>query len=221
MNKLQEYIERYKGLHDGSDAYYHYDDKKKEWDLKKADPHRQERKEMFSGVHFIRKFPPHIKKYIEQKNKKSVSILDYGSGLGQWTWRNYGEYPRGLLGAMGRNIQSIWLYDPAVEGYDQKPPVDYRFDLVTCADVMEHIPEEFVEQVVNEMAMYCKEDGRLIFAISGNPAYKQFEDGENVHCTVKPIEWWEEIIRATGREYVIIHADSKRDPIAKTVQRIE
>jgi SAM-dependent methyltransferase len=221
MSKLEEYIERYKGLHDGSDPYYQYDDQTKEWGLKEADPERHTRQEMFSGIQFIRKFPPHIQRYIEQKNKKAVSILDYGSGLGQWTWRSYGDMPRGVLGSMGKHIQSIWFYDPAVEGYDQKPPAEYRFDLVTCADVMEHIPEEFVEQVVNEMAMYCKDDGRLIFAISGNLSYKQFDDGENVHCTVKPIEWWEEIIRATGKEYVIIHADNRRVPIAKTVERVE
>lgn len=213
MGKLQEYIQKYKRLHDGTDPYYQYDSETKEWNLKPSDSERSKRHEMFSGAQFIRKFPPHLKDYIEQKQKKSISILDYGCGLAQWTWRNYGEYSRGVLGHMGDQIQSIWLYDPAVEPFSEKPPIDYRFDVVTCADVMEHVPEEHVDEVLADMAMYCKSDGRMILAISGNEAFKKFSDGENVHCTVKPIDWWEEKIAAHNREYVIIHADNRRQPI--------
>jgi SAM-dependent methyltransferase len=216
MSKLLEYIERYKKLHDGSDPYYQYDEDKDEWYLKPPSEDRNKRHEMFSGVQFIRKFPKHFKRFIGKKGS-SITLLDYGCGLGQWTWRGYGDYPRGFLGHFGESIQSIWLYDPAVKQFSKKPPTDYRFDVVSCADVMEHVPEEHVDEVIAEIAMYCKDDGCLMFAISGNIAYKQFSDGENVHCTVKPIEWWEEKIKSTGREYVIIHSDNSREVSQETV----
>lgn len=220
MSKLQEYIERYKQLHDGSAAYKQYDDRKKEWKEVPADKDRHKRIEMFSGAQFSKKFPKHLKQFVEEKGKSSFTILDYGCGLGQWTWRGFGDMPNGVLGSMGSKVQSIWLYDPAVEPFSQKPPIDYRFDVVTCADVMEHVPEEHVDEVLTEIAMYCKPEGRMIFAISGNPAYKQFEDGENVHCTVKPIEWWQQKIESYGKEYVLIHSDNKREVSPMTIRGI-
>jgi len=104
---------------------------------------------------------------------QSTTLLDYGCGKGN-QWIN--------------NILPVkpTLYDPAVPQYENKPKG--QFDGVISTDVMEHIPEEQISQVFREISTYAT---RFVFlCIATNPAIAVLPNGENAHCTLKPLEWW-------------------------------
>lgn len=206
MDKLQEYIKRYQGIHNGTDPYLgggsmHYNN---------AEVGRG--KVLFDGSQLGKKLPPFIQKYIDYK-KKAVTLLDYGCGKALHVFLPLKEHNnKTLLGRFNGMIQSYYCYDPAVEIYNEKPSSGSLFDLVCCADVMEHIPEEFVPTVLDEIASYTKDSGVALFTISGNPAKKSFSDGENLHATLRSVEWWIESLNAAfkNKSYLVMYNDESK-----------
>jgi SAM-dependent methyltransferase len=208
MSRLDEYIKRYEGLHTAKDSF-------RAAQTGKIIPHDQ--KELFTGIQFLRKFPKHLKRITEEKGR-AVTLLDYGCGKGNMPWRPHESYKNGLWGFLPDKIQSIYLYDPCFPPFSTKPPEGWQFDVVGCADVMEHIPEEDVDTVLADIASFCKPDGVLMFSISGNKAFKSFEDGENLHCTIQSMDWWKQKVESVcKRDYVLIHTEDSRDPPVDTI----
>ena len=209
MSRLDEYIKRYEGLHTGKDDF--------RASTTGALIKVGEAKELFTGIQFLRKFPKHLKRIAEEKGR-AITLLDYGCGKGNMPWRPHESYKNGLWGSMPDQIQSIFLYDPCYPPFSTKPPEGWQFDVVGCADVMEHIPEEDVDTVLKDLTSFCKSDGVLLFSISGNKAFKAFEDGENLHCTIRSIDWWKTKIETNcKRSYVLIHTDDSKDPAIDTL----
>lgn len=111
--------------------------------------------------------------------EKIKTILDYGCGK--------------ATGHKKLLTESVTLYDPYYEPYSKKP--EGVFDMVICTDVMEHVPEDEVEEVLRTLIDHT---GKVLFlAISTKPAKKKFANGENVHVTVRTESWWNAIIRIT------------------------
>src|SRR5690606_13000880 len=75
-----------------------------------------------------------------------------------------------------------------------------------CVDVMEHIPEERVDDALACIASACRD---AYFAISCAPADMGELIGETLHVTVKPQAWWEEKLAAhfarVAAEYTASH----------------
>jgi hypothetical protein len=59
---------------------------------------------------------------------------------------------------------------------------------VICSDVLEHVPEQLVDNVIEELFGYA----RLFvwMSICCRQAKKHFPDGTNLHVTVQPEAWW-------------------------------
>ena len=204
MNKLEEYILRYQGIHHGTDQFLALDGKLHSNEL---DPNKG--KTLFDGSQLGKKFPPYIQSVINAKCR-AISLLDYGCGKAIHTYMPLSAHGnKTLLGRFNGMIQCYYSYDPAVKQYSVKPSVGTLFDLTCCADVMEHVPEEFVPQVLTEIGNYTKDDGAIIFSISGNPAKKMFKDGENLHTTIKSLDWWVDAIRAYcgDKSFLLIYND--------------
>lgn len=106
------------------------------------------------------------------------SLLDYGCGKGlQYSERKYHEKWGGLLPAP---------YDPAVPQFSTKPTG--TFDGVICTDVLEHVPESELPQVLLDLSGYAN---KFVFvAIATFPSKKILPNGMNAHVTVKDTEWW-------------------------------
>lgn len=184
MNKLEEYIVRYQGIHDGTDPFL------VGTRLEKNNTIVGKGKILFDGSQLGRKLTPFIEQLIVKK-QRAITLLDYGCGKAVHVFQPLSEHNnKTLLGRLNGMIQSYYCYDPAVKNYSTKPTPGTLFDLICCADVMEHIPEEFVESVLLEIKSFSKDDSTVMFTISGNLAKKSFSDGENLHATVRPVEWW-------------------------------
>lgn len=115
------------------------------------------------------------------KETKAKTLLDYGCGKGlQYTESNMHE----SWGIMPT------LYDPAVSKYEHLPKGP--FDGIYSTDVMEHIPEEVIPSVLKYI--FGKAKKFVFLGVSTRPAIQSLPNGENAHCTVKPIEWWIDMI---------------------------
>ncbi|MEW4531403.1 MAG: hypothetical protein ACF8PG_10405 [Maioricimonas sp. JB045] len=103
------------------------------------------------------------------------SILDYGCGQSRLVdMLQYDD-----------DVQ-VFRYDPAIPGIDTLPV--QQADLVINTDVMEHVPEEDVDDVLDEISRISD---RAIFNIATAPARCILPNGQNAHCTVRPADWWQ------------------------------
>lgn len=127
----------------------------------------------------------------------SVRLLDYGCGLGH-------QYTEQQLHKRW-GVPMPTLYDPGVAGLDTKP--QGRFDGVICSDVLEHVPEELVDNVIAELFDYAE---RFLWAsVCCRPAKKFFDPDtrtRNLHLTVQPQKWWvDRFFRAAnGRRHFLV-----------------
>jgi len=83
-------------------------------------------------------------------------------------------------------VESIRCYDPGHPPFSVLP--EGGFDAVICTDVLEHCPEEDLPWIVGELFGYAR---RFVFAnVACYPAAKTLPNGENAHCTIRPVAFW-------------------------------
>jgi len=127
------------------------------------------------------------------RDNKCKTLLDYGCGKGYLYEPNnpYAEEKLGKTLQDFLNISKVTCYDPGVEKFSKLP--DERSDLVIAVDVMEHIPAQDLEWVVDTILSYA--DKAAFFNIACYEALKTFSDGKNVHVTVEKPNWWVDLIK--------------------------
>lgn len=139
-----------------------------------------------------------IKRLIEVTS--ADSILDYGCGKG----RQYEISPFRIMGA-GEwpsiveywDVSEVHCYDPCYLPFSTLP--QGQFDGVIATDVLEHCPEEDIEWILHEIFSFAR---RFVFAnIACYPAKKRLPAGENAHCTIQSVEWWENKIESVVHRY--------------------
>jgi hypothetical protein len=135
----------------------------------------------------LRKEAINIRRMIEQTGAQT--ILDYGSGKGTQydpkplVIKGEGEWDS-VIDFWG--VDEVTCFDPAYAPYSTLPTG--RFDGVVCTDVLEHCPEEDIDWIVHEIFSYAE---RFVYlAIACYPADKRLPNGENAHCTIRPVTWW-------------------------------
>jgi hypothetical protein len=132
----------------------------------------------------------HIKRIIDLTGAKS--LLDYGAGKGQQYLAHTFEDDRGQR---HESIAAWWgvevrCYDPGYAPFSALP--DRQYDGVISTDVLEHCPEEDIPWVLDEIFGHAL---RFVFGyVACFPASKHLPNGQNAHCTVKPVDWWRALI---------------------------
>ncbi len=111
------------------------------------------------------------------RRTRSKTVLDYGSGKGI-------QYSK-------QNLDLYWsvdveCYEPYYEPFNKLP--NKQFDGVICVEVLEHVPEERLELLFNNIFSRAKKF--VFFTICMITGGTFFTTGENVHITIKPKEWW-------------------------------
>jgi len=121
---------------------------------------------------------------------KPTSILDVGCG--------HNEFVKDMRN-IRREIKSIGV-DFACPGADimanaeDLPFKDKEWDLLTSFDMLEHVPEDEVDLVIEE---FRRVSDRFFYNISLKRERKRV-NGKNLHPTVKPSEWWIDKIEKSG-----------------------
>lgn len=129
-------------------------------------------------------------------------LLDYGSGRGlQYLKRRVHEDWGGLV---------PYCYDIGVRGLDEKP--EGEFGGVLCTDMLEHIEAKDLPAIFDDLIGYTAYAGFLFLAISCRPTRKRLPDGRDVHVTIRPPSWWQQIIEGAARNrsgpiHIVAHFD--------------
>lgn len=135
-------------------------------------------------------------------------LLDYGAGKG-------GHYREDLRfrapdGTVHQGLKSVWgvdsvqLWDP---GLDTALDADAVFDGVLCVDVLEHCFLADIPWIVDELFTRARS---FVFAnVACNPTRGRLPNGEDMHVTLRPPEWWSGLFTATaarhpGCDYVLV-----------------
>jgi cyclopropane fatty-acyl-phospholipid synthase-like methyltransferase len=87
---------------------------------------------------------------------------------------------------------AVWAEQPGIE----TPDLTYQpaaFDVVTAWEVMEHLPEERLPTLCNNIKNLLAYDGEWIMSVST-------QHGPH-HVTVRPREWWLEMFKREGLEH--------------------
>ncbi|MFN3227910.1 MAG: methyltransferase domain-containing protein [Hyphomicrobiales bacterium] len=116
---------------------------------------------------------PYLIPHLEALQPRSV--IDYGCGKSP------------LIDALPiSSIETRARYDPAIPEYAERP--DGAFDLLINIDVLEHIPEEDLDDVIAEMRNLAND---AIIVVDTKPAELVLADGRNAHISLHPHEWWQ------------------------------
>lgn len=135
-----------------------------------------------------------IKQMIDDTN--SSYVLDYGCGKGHCYEGDDAIHKEWGVGKPR-------LYDPYYAPYSKRPEI--RFHGVICTDVMEHVPEKDVDDVLKDIFSFAE---KFVFlSISTKLAKKSLPDGRNAHLTVKPEEWWMEVISKHRPSHIKLHVE--------------
>src|SRR5262245_32789677 len=178
--RFRELLEQYRAMH-------------RDGDVRRGTPAEQ----TFDGKSLPRQ-AARIKKLVARTGAKT--LLDYGSGKGRQylpagitengvvRWKSMQEY---------WGVESIRCYDPGHPPFSILP--EGTFDAVICTDVLEHCPQEDMPWIVGELFGYAR---RFVFAnVACYPAVKTLPNGENAHCTIRPVAFWRALFgnAAAGR----------------------
>ena len=146
---------------------------------------------MFPGKSIL-KYTHYIRSIL--KDNKCKTLLDYGSGKGYLYDKAHPYTKQHLPKSLDKfwKLDSVTCYDPGVEKFSKLP--DDTFDAVIAVDVMEHIPTEDVEWVLNRIINYATKT--VFLNIACFEALKTFKNGKNVHVSVHTPEWWMDLIKS-------------------------
>jgi hypothetical protein len=118
----------------------------------------------------VRQYIPEINKLRKEYNL--VTMLDYGCGKAQFHDASWNAVK----------------YDPAIPEFSTRPTG--RFDLVISTDVLEHIPEEHIENTIADIFNYS--DRWVFVSVCCREAREILPNGMNAHATVKSESWWKD-----------------------------
>jgi len=129
---------------------------------------------------------------------QSNSITDFGCGkalghthrfkINQTIYQNLADY---------WNIEFVQLYDPGVKEFSSYPTE--KTDGFICTDVIEHIPSNDIEIFIDQLYSLSK---KFVFVVIATiPASKFFEDGRNIHLTIKKEHEWKQIFKTFDVKY--------------------
>lgn len=130
-------------------------------------------------------------------------LIDYGSGKGY-------QY-------LKQRVHDRWggvvphCYDIGVPQLSDYPRG--VFDGLICTDVLEHITEQDLDDIINDAFSYLDESKTTFayFNIFCNPSGKTFADGTNMHVTIRDPVWWNKKLLSWLPENVIMVIDYEYD----------
>ena len=136
-------------------------------------------------------------KEIIHKNQ-ITNMLDYGCGKGFFY-----DNPFEVKGLKVKSLRDFWdikidLFDPCYENYSV---IDENkiYDLVISIDVLEHIPEQDIDWVLERIISKAKK--YVFINVACYSAAALLPNGKNAHINVNNQNWWFEKILSFKKKY--------------------
>ena len=141
---------------------------------------------------------PLIKEMV--KKSGSHTLIDYGCGKAALYYSkdfnlNNGEIVDSIKSYWG--VSEVKLYDPGVEEFSSFP--NKKYDGLISTDVLEHIPEDDIDWILNEC--FSLAEKFIYMNIASYPALKKLPNGWNAHVTIKSPEWWRDKIEKASKDW--------------------
>jgi len=135
-----------------------------------------------------------ILKYFPNPNKVLVS----GCSLGA-TVKTFHEHGHTCVGVDITNLLGKRKLCTRLIRSDVRylPFKSNSFDLCINVDLMEHIPNQYVNQVLNEQARVAK--NHFFIIVSYEKAWNSDEDKDITHINIKPLTYWHEKLSKLGK----------------------
>ena len=116
-------------------------------------------------------------------------------GLGEWN-------------TIPGNLFTCDITEPFLLAEETTISQPFLFDIVTAWEVLEHIPEERLPQLMENIRRHLKPDGRIIFSIATFPDLDE-ETGTNWHVCIHSKPWWVAKFIELGYDEVTSHPFGK------------
>jgi hypothetical protein len=132
------------------------------------------------------------------KATQARTLLDYGAGKGAgYKLPDVQNVPSNARVNQSWPQVDITCFDPGYVPFAK--PYAGRFDGVICTDVLEHIPDEDIPWVIDEL---FKASQKFVYASAAcYAARKKLPNGQNVHVTQQQPEWWNGWFSLMARRY--------------------
>jgi 2-polyprenyl-3-methyl-5-hydroxy-6-metoxy-1,4-benzoquinol methylase len=156
--------------------------------------------EAYDSGHYHPINGPMIWESLRDQGIKFTKGLDVGCGTGQGI-KEMRDAGYDLWGADIADNRKIWegfgISDYCITAPAHRLPYnDNEFDLVLCSDVMEHIPEDLIEDSFKEMLRVGSKE--FVFTICLQKENQPLMGFIHTHVTVKDYEWWLDKISKSG-----------------------
>lgn len=127
---------------------------------------------------------------IEEYMPRFDSLFDAGCAYGHLI--GYFRYKVRKVTGCDCSKWAVFFCEEAYQAsIDDIPEEDNSYDVVTCFEVLEHIPEQYVDKVISELYRVAKKYVVVIVAVKGWPNPPSDEvDLDVTHHTMKSIDWW-------------------------------
>ena len=133
-------------------------------------------------------------------NKNQITtMLDYGCGKGFFY-----DNPFEVKGLKVNSLRDYWdtkidLYDPC---YEKNSIIDENkiYDLVISIDVLEHIPSQDINWVLEKI--FSKAKKYVFINVACYSAFALLPNGKNAHINVNDQHWWAEKILKLKKKYI-------------------
>lgn len=129
-----------------------------------------------------------VKNYITNED----NVIDIGSGRGPVLIELMDVFPpEKILSCDLENFHDMNVsFQPLnlIKEEDRNKIVDF-FDLLTCLDVLEHIEEEYIEDILK----FFKRIARKFIIIVAN--HSDVQNGIELHLTQRPLVWWKQLFK--------------------------
>ena len=134
------------------------------------------------------------------KYMSGSSVIDFGCGTGDAAaaFQKEGYRVTGVdISSKGLRHDIDFVEASLADLPDVLIPAEWGF----CCDVMEHLPPEWIEAALREIAGKVQ---NCFFSISGVPDSWGKKIGETLHLTVMPCSWWVEQIKKAFEDVQLV-----------------
>lgn len=142
--------------------------------------------------------------------ERGTKIIDWGAGCGRAAHK---------LWKAGLDVTMVDFVDNCLDEdvradlcdsfqfvkHDLTQRIDLKGDIGFCCDVLEHIPEEDIDQVLDNMFENCHATFFQIATVEDHFS-KEIDGVDQLHVTVRPYEWW---LKKFAEKEVIVHASNE------------
>lgn len=125
----------------------------------------------------------------ELKDKKSISLLDYGCGTSSiWHESIIGKTRQNLFEILGPKIRLFYRYDIRNDLYSIRP--NSKFDFIICANVLEYFPKNELSNIFKDLQEFSTNNTHIFYVVNTIPSKNFFLNGVNMMLTQENSDFW-------------------------------